>query len=168
MSTGERLEQIRQEAERVHESAMYSAQNQFEFAKTWRRVDRWLGGAAALLAAASAAGGLSEVLSAKWAGLVALLAAGTGAVATTLGAPKTKDRAHSSANALLALQQDARIFLHVDLPSLDETEAREQLRTLVARQQELNATAEIPTARAWSRAQRNIADGGQNYGVDNN
>ena len=168
MSTGDKLEQIRNEAERVHESAMYSAQNQFEFAKTWRRVDRWLGGAAALLAAASAAGGLSEVLSAKWAGLVALLAAGTGAIATTLGAPKTKDRAHSSANALLALQQDARIFLHVDLHGLDESDAREQLRTLVARQQELNATAEIPSARAWKRAQRNVEVGHQEYVVDRN
>jgi hypothetical protein len=85
------------------------------------------------------------------------------AVATSLGAPKTKDRAHSSANALLASQQDARIFLNVDLDGLEEEDAREQLRTLVARQQELNATAEIPSARAWKRAQRNIAGGRQTY-----
>jgi hypothetical protein len=162
----ERAEQIRKEAERVHESAMYSAQTQFEYSKSWRRVDRWLGGIAALLAALSAAGGLSEVLSAKGAGIVALCSAGIGAVAATLGAPKSKDRAHASANALLALQQDARIFLSIDLPHLEEDEAREQLQTLVARLQELNATAEIPSARAWSKARKNVEQGGQEYRAD--
>lgn len=38
-------------------------------------------------------------------------------------------------DALLALQQDARIFLDIDLPNLAYDDAREQLRTLVARQQ---------------------------------
>ena len=131
--TSDRIDQMRKEAERVHESAMYSAQTQFEYSKSWRRVDRWLGGLAALLAAISAAAGLSEVVSSRWAGVVALCAAGVGAVGASRGAPKAKDRAHSAANALLAVQQDARIFINVDLPSLDEGEARDQLQTLVAR-----------------------------------
>ncbi|MCP3886035.1 MAG: SLATT domain-containing protein [Propionibacteriaceae bacterium] len=157
---------LRKEAHRVHESVMYSAQNQFEYSKTWRKVDRWLGATAALLAATSAAGGLSEVLSAQWVGLIAFAAAGTGAVATTLGAPKAKDRAHASANALLALQQDARIFIEIDLDELEFEEAREQLRALVARQQQLNTAAEIPSPRAWKRAQKNVAGGQQTYEVD--
>lgn len=165
-TAAERVRQLRKEAERVHESAMYSAQTQFEYSKSWRRVDRWLGGFAALLAALSAAGGLSEVLSAKGAGIVALCSAGIGAVAATLGAPKSKDRAHASANALLALQQDARIFLNIDLPRLGEDEAREQLQTLVARSQELNATSEIPSSGAWNKARKNVEQGRQEYGVD--
>lgn len=165
-AAAERVEQIRKEAERVHESAMYSAQTQFEYSKSWRRVDRFLGGLAALLAGLSAAGGLSEVLSARGAGIVALCSAGIGAVAATLGAPKSKDRAHASANALLALQQDARIFVNVDLLHLREDEAREQLQTLVARLQELNATAEIPSSRAWNRARKNVEQGRQEYGTD--
>jgi hypothetical protein len=162
----DRRDELRKEAQRVEESARYSAQNQFEYSKTWRRVDRWLGGTAALFAAVAAAGGLSEVLSARWAGLVALAAAGLGAIASSLGAPKAKDRAHSSANALLALQQDARIFINVDLDQQPDDEAREQLRTLVARQQELNATAEIPSGRTWKRAKRNVEAGRQTYEVD--
>ena len=157
---------ISDEAERVHESAMLSSQTQFEFSKSWRRVDRWLGGTAAVLAAISAAGGLSEVLSSKWAGLVALAAAGVGAVATLLGAPKSKDRAHSSANALLALQQDARIFVNIDLPNLEPDEARDQLQTLIARLQDLNSTAEIPSAKAWSKGKANVTGGAQTYAVD--
>lgn len=162
----ERRDELRKEAQRVEESARYSAQNQFEYSKAWRRVDRWLGGTAALFAAVAAAGGLSQVLSARWAGLVALAAAGLGAIASSLSAPKAKDRAHSSANALLALQQDARIFISVDLDELPDDEAREQLRTLVARQQELNATAEIPSGRAWKRAKRNVEGGRQTYEAD--
>jgi len=159
-------EELRKEAERVEESSRYSSQTQFEYAKTWRRVDRWLGGTAALLAAIAGAGGLSEVMSPRWAGLIALTAAGMGAVATSLGAPKAKDRAYASATALLALQQDARIFINLDLNSLSDEEARDQLRTLVARQQELSATAEIPSGRAWKRGKQNIESGGQTYEAD--
>lgn len=166
MTEIEKLNQIRSDVSRVHESAMLSAQTQFEYSKTWRRVDRWIGGTAALLAAVSAAGGLSEVFSARWAGLIALLAAGTGAVAATLGAPKAKERAAASATALLALQQDARILLHIDLDGMSSDDAREQLKTLVARQQELSSTAEIPSPRAWTKAQSNVKQGGQTYEVD--
>jgi hypothetical protein len=145
---------------------MLSAQTQFEYSKSWRRVDRWLGGAAAVLAAISAAGGLSEVFSRRWAGLIALLAAGAGAVAATLGAPKAKDRAAASAAALLALQQDARILLYIDLDGMPVEEARDRLQNLVARQQELNATAEIPSSRSWKQAQQNVRSGGQTYEAD--
>jgi hypothetical protein len=33
---------IRKEAKRVLESATYSSETQFEYAKRWRRVDRWI------------------------------------------------------------------------------------------------------------------------------
>ena len=161
-----RHEAMRKEAKRIHESAKHSAQNQFEYSKTWRSVDRWLGSISALLAALAGAGGLSEVLSAQWAGLIALVAAGAGAVATSLGAPKTKTLAHASGNAYLALQQDCRNFIEVDLDYLPVDEARAILANLVARHQELNATAEIPSKRARKKAEKNIEEGGQTYEVD--
>jgi len=154
------------EANRIHESAMYSAQTQFEYSKTWRSVDRWLGGFAALIAAVAAAGGLADVLSAQLAGLIALVSAGTGAVAASLGAPKTKTQAHASGNAYLALQQDARVFINIDLARLDVDDARQQLAELVSRHQELNATSEIPSGRAWKKAKSNVDGGGQEYEVD--
>ena len=144
-----RREELRNEARRVEESARHSAQNQFEYAKTWRRVDQWLGGTAALLAAVSGAGGLSEVISPQWAGLVALVAAGIGAVATSLGAPKAKDRAYSSANALLALQQDARIYVQVDLEELDDEEESDAMKDpcIVAEKEVMKGVARTPTTR---------------------
>lgn len=162
----DRREAMCREARRIHESAEHSAQNQFEYSKAWRSVDRWLGSVSALLAAIAGAGGLSEVLSAQWAGLIALVAAGAGAVATSLGAPKTKTLAHASGNAYLALQQDCRNFIEVDLNYMAVDEARGVLASLVARHQELNATAEIPSRRARKKATKNIEEGGQAYEVD--
>lgn len=95
-----------------------------------------------------------------------MVAAGTGAVATSLGAPKTKTLAHASGNAYLALQQDCRNFIEVDLDYTPVDEARAVLTNLVARHQELNATAEIPSRRARKKAKKNIEEGGQTYEVD--
>lgn len=159
-------DEIRKEAERILESATYASETQFEYAKRWRRVDRWIGGAAAVLAAIAGIGGLSQVLTARWAGLVAVLAAGTGAVAASMGAPQTKEKASGSATAYRALQQDARIFLNIDLPNLPDDEAKTQLQQLVERLQGLNQSAEVPSAGAWRRAKRSIERGTQRYEAD--
>lgn len=159
-------DEIRKEAERIHESATLASETQFEYAKRWRRVDRWIGGLAAALAGAAGVGGLADVLSVRWAGFIAICSAVAGAVAASLGAPKTKEKASISANAYRTLQQDARIFVNVDLPRLDQGDARERLQSLVDRLQELNRDAEIPSPGAWSRAKRAIGGGAQRYGVD--
>ena len=161
-----RRPEIRQEAERVLEAATYSSETQFEFAKRWRRVDRWLGSLAAGLAAVAGVGGLSNVFSARWAGLVAVLAALTGAIAASLGAPQTKEKASVAANSYRALQQDARIFLRIDLAEMKDTDAREGLQKLVDRLQQLNRESVIPSAKAWKRAQKQIESGSQTYEAD--
>jgi len=47
---GSLREEVRREAEKVHEAATYSSETQFEYAKRWRSVDRWLGSASTALA----------------------------------------------------------------------------------------------------------------------
>lgn len=166
MNDKQTKEELIKEAKRVHESAMYSGQTQFEYSKSWRAVDRWLGGLSAGVAAVAGVTGLASILPTPAVGLVALVAAGLGAVASSLGAPKTKTLAHASANAYLALQQDARIFINIDVHTLPLNEAREQLAQLVGRAQELNATAEIPSSRAWAKAKKGVEGGSQEYEVD--
>jgi hypothetical protein len=56
--------------------------------------------------------------------------------------------------------------MNIAMPTLTDEDAREQLRSLVTRQQELNATAEIPSRRSWRKSQNNIKDGRQSYEVD--
>jgi hypothetical protein len=159
-------EEIRKEAKRIHESTECSSETQFEYAKRWRRVDRWLGALAALLAAVAGVGGLSQVVSTEWAGLIAIVSAGVGAVAASLGAPQTKEKASVSANAYRSLQQDTRIFLEIDLPTLNQEEARKILQQLVDRHQQLNSEADIPSQNVWERAKRSLASGSQSYKAD--
>jgi hypothetical protein len=89
-----------------------------------------------------------------------------GAIAASLGAPQTKERAAVAATAYRALQQDARIFLRIDLPRLDENGARERLSELVTRSQELNRESALPSDTAWKRAKANIEAGSQKYEAD--
>jgi hypothetical protein len=159
-------EEISKEAMRILESATYASETQFEYAKRWRRVDRWIGSAAAALAAVAGVGGLSQVLSGRWAGLIAVLAAGTGAVSASISAPQTKEKASGSATAYRALQQDVRIFLTVDLPALSDEDARAKLQQLVDRHQQLNRAADVPSSSAWKRAKRSIEQGAQRYETD--
>jgi len=160
------LAQIHKEAQRIHESATYASETQFEYAKRWRRVDRLIGAAAAVTAAIAGVGGLSQVLSARWAGLVAIAAAGAGAVAASLGAPQTKEKSAVAATAYRALQQDARIFLNIDLGKMTEEDARTRLAELVERSQALSREAPIPSGLAWKRAKESIEAGTQKYEVD--
>lgn len=158
--------EVRKEAERVHESAKYASETQFEHAKNWRWVDRTMGGAAAFLAAVAGVGALSQVIASKWAGLVAVVSAGIGAVAASLGAAQIKSNATISANSYRNLQQDARIFLGIDLASISEDEARQKLQRLVEIQQQLNREADIPSRKAWARAKANLEGGSQDFEVD--
>lgn len=157
---------IRREAERVHESAKLSSETQFEYAKRWRTADRWIGGLASALAAVAGVSALADYLSITVVGVIAIASALAGSIAASLGAPKTKEKASISANAFRALQQDARIFLTIDLPSLSQTEARERLQSLVGRHQELNAEADIPSLKSWERAKQTLEAGSQDYEVD--
>ncbi|MDA8379363.1 MAG: SLATT domain-containing protein [Actinomycetota bacterium] len=166
MTEEERRKEIRAEAERVLEGATLSSETQFEYAKTWRSVDRWIGSLAAALAAVSGVGGLAKLLSVEWAGGIAVAAALVGAIAATLAARQTTEKAGVAANALRALQQDARVFINIDLDALDIDEARTTLQGLVDRQQQLSREAVIPSKRAWNKAKKQVEGGSQTYKAD--
>lgn len=163
MNDDERRDRIRDEAANVHEAATYSSETQFEYAKRWRSVDRWVGSVAAGLAAVAGVGGLSKVLSFEWAGTIAILSALIGAISASIAARQTTEKAAGSANSYRALEQDARIFLRIDLSNLSVEEARDVLQKLVDRLQQLNREAVIPSTRTWRRAKRQIETGAQTY-----
>lgn len=92
------------------------------------------GSPAAALAAVSGVGGLAKLLSFSWAGGIA-------------AARQTTEKAGVAANALRALQQDARIFLQIDLEVMAIEDARTTLQSLIDRQQQLSREAVIPHLR---------------------
>ncbi|NEW72270.1 SLATT domain-containing protein [Streptomyces rhizosphaericus] len=159
-------EELTKEAKRIEESAMWSGQSQFEQSKIWRGTNLWLGTPATALAAIAGAASLVSTAGRYWAAIAALLSAALSAIMTSLGLARRIEEAQVAANAYLALQQDARLFYKVDLQVHEYDEARAALGELVARQQEVNRSAPIPTKRAYRRAGKNIEGGGQTYNVD--
>ncbi len=158
-----RKDAIRQEANKVHEAVMYSSQGQFEQAKLWNKRYLFLGIPSSGIAAIAGVAGLATTIGKTPVAIMALLAAFLSGIMTTLNYSKKIDQAHATANAYLALQQDTRIFIDVDLGELPVDEAREILAKLVARQQEINGTALIPSVKAYKKAKSNIKSGGQTY-----
>lgn len=157
---------IKKEAERIQEAVMYSAQGQFEQAKIWNRRNTRIGVPATGLSAIAGVTGLATTVGRVPAGIMALLAAFLTSIMTTLNYSRKIDQAHSSGNAYLSLQQDVRIFLEIDLDKATEADARENLAKLVARQQEINGTALLPSEKAYQNAKKNIKGGGQKYKID--
>jgi hypothetical protein len=166
MSDEERRKEIRAEADRVLEAATLSSETQFEYAKRWRTVDRWVGSAAAALAAVSGVGGLAKLLSVQWAGGIAVAAALVGAIAATIAARQVTEKAGIAANSYRALEQDTRMFLQIDLESMAIVDARSGLQELVNRQQQLNREAVIPSEKAWHKAKKQVEGGSQTYKAD--
>ncbi|WP_279579199.1 hypothetical protein [Fodinicola feengrottensis] len=90
MEDAERRRALDEEFQRLEESAMYSAQNQFEVAKQWRGVNLMLGLPASVLAAVSGATALASTTGRLWAGLLALAAAAFGAILNDQRKPSHK------------------------------------------------------------------------------
>ena len=157
---------IRYELSRVEESARWSAQMQFEATKLWRGVNLALGIPTSVLAALAGATALATSTGRLAAGIVALGAAGLGAVLTTINAGDRMNRAASAANAYLEIQTAARQLSRIDLPHMDLDEARAAVSELTARRDEQNRVAEPPSSRLYRRASANFKAGGQTYEVD--
>jgi hypothetical protein len=158
--------QLLVEGRRVEESAKYSAQNQFEQAKIWRGLNYIIGVPATGLAAVAGAVALMTAVGRIWAALAALTAASLSAVLTLLNLSRRTDEAHTSANAYLAVQQDARVFCEIDLRKFEYEEARQALSELIARLQEVHKSAPLVSKRAYRRGKKNVEAGGQTYEVD--
>ncbi|MCM3848778.1 SLATT domain-containing protein [Pseudonocardia sp. DR1-2] len=157
---------IADELRRLEESAMYSAQIQFEAAKQWRGMNLVLGLPASVLAAVAGATALADATNQLVAGILALMSAAFGAILTTVNAAHRMNQASAAANAYLEIQTAARQARLIDLPGQDIDEIRATLAELTARRDEQNKTVEPPNRRAYKRGSKNIEDGGQSYEVD--
>lgn len=158
---------IAQEADRLHESVLWSAQGQFEQTKLWRSFNLVFGLPAAVLAATAGGTGLAASDSTQLPGVLALIAAGFGAALTTLNPSRRVSQAQASANAYLEVQTEARQFVLVRLRTLEPAEALEHLTALTERRNDINKTADPPSTFAYWRAGRVISkSGGQSYEVD--
>ncbi|GAB2755024.1 SLATT domain-containing protein [Sinomonas soli] len=157
---------IHDEASRIHESAVFSAQGQFEAAKAWR-VGHWvLGGVTAVISALSAVltfASDAQVIS----GALAVVAALAAAVLTTSRPDRLAERAVGRGNDYTALRNDARRLLHVQVPHDPIPALRKALDSLAGRASELDHAADPIPQFAYKAAKRNVeSDGGQTFRAD--
>ncbi|WP_084436729.1 SLATT domain-containing protein [Aldersonia kunmingensis] len=169
------LRDIGAEALRIHESAVYSSQSQFEQAKIWRALNIWLGAPAAVAAALAASailGGTEQTLvfgikGDLLAGLLALLSAALSSILTTVNASRRTTQCQASGNAFLQLQTEARQLILVDLKHLSFEDGRGKLESITNSRNELLKTADPAGRFAYLKAKKNIEKlGGQSYAVD--
>lgn len=157
---------IQSEVARILESAVFSAQGQFEAAKAWRALHWTLGVLAAALSTLAAV--LTFVADAQVAsGILAVAAAIVAAILTSSRPDKLAERAVTRGNDYTALRNDARRVLHVQVPSDEISALREVLDGLAERASDLDHASDPIPRFAYKRARRNIErDGGQQFEVD--
>lgn len=161
------MQPIAAEVDRIHESALWSAQGQFEQMKLWRAMNMVLGVPASVLAAIAGGTGLAADGKTSLPGVVALVAAGFGAALTALNPSRRVSSAQAAANAYLGIQTTARQLLTIRLLTATQEEALDELATLTARRDDVTATADPPSTYAYWRSRRNIEKtGGQSYETD--
>ena len=159
-------EAIQAEVARILESAVFSAQGQFEAAKVWRALHWTLGVLAAALSTLAAV--LTFVTDAQVAsGTLAVVAAIAAAVLTSCRPDKLAERAVVRGNDYTTLRNDARRLLHVQVPNDDIRVLREALDELAVCASDLDHSSDLIPRFAYNKAKRNIErDGGQHFEVD--
>lgn len=157
---------IQAEVARILESAVFSAQGQFEAAKVWRALHWTLGVLTAALSTLAAV--LTFATDAQAAsGVLAVLAAIVAAVLTSSRPDRLAERAVSRGNDYTTLRNDARRVLHLQVSSDEVCVLREALEGLAGRASDLDHTSDPIPRFAYNRAKRNIErDGGQQFEVD--
>lgn len=160
------LRPIAEEVHRLHESALWSAQTQFEQLKRWRGIHYWIGGLVAVFATLAGAGGLAKYHVWWLPPTLALVAASLGALITTINPAQKGAQSRAAATEYQQLQTEARQLLTVDLYSLSRDEARARLADLTGRRDALNKTAEPPGSVAYRNAKKRLSEGGQTYEQD--
>ena len=110
---------------------------------SWRRINTSLVVTSALLAAVAGATGLSSLKNQIVAGSIALAAAATSGVATTLGALARSSRNQIAFAADGALSDDSRKFIKTDAPFMSLTDVEAQWATLCKQRNSNVANAPI-------------------------
>lgn len=161
------LIEIGRELSRLEESARWSSQSQFEQSKFWRGWNLLLGIPAFVLGAASGAAVLGDYAPDWVVGGLALVGATLAGIMTILAAERRSDRAANDANAFHDIQVEARQLLLIDLETCDNETARKRLKALTTRYDEIRRGADPLMRRSYDRAGKNIREGGQSFGIDN-
>lgn len=162
-------EEIRDEAVRIEEDALYSSKSHFYAGQRWSNLHLWIGIPAAVLAAIAGASALSEFqYHSEIAGVLSIIVAALTAVATFVN-PSERAITHKNAgNRYNSLRNRSRIFYSIELLSdHDLSNLSEQIKELDEQRNELNEESPQIPKWAFEKARKGIEDGEASYKVDN-
>jgi hypothetical protein len=146
---------------RVQRNAHFTANIQFAHASIWRGVDLLLNIPTAALAAVAGSIALSTSSNSRIVGILALAAAVLGALSTALDSVRRQIGARDCGNSALEVRNAARQFLVVDVNNVEVWQARDELRKLTLRLDEIHRIADPPSRLAMflgRRSARNMLD----------
>jgi hypothetical protein len=159
------LESIQQEAARIEEDALYSAKGHWEAAKPWEHVNLWIGLPTTACAAAAGVSAFSNLPTVS--GALAITVALGAALNTFLNPTERHGRHCDAGNFYKALNNEARIFGHIECSSTADILAlTAKLQELDQRRNELNQSSPIIPRRAFEAARRGIEAGEATHRVD--
>jgi hypothetical protein len=155
------------ELEHIEEDALYSAKGHFEAAAGMHKLYVSLGLPVALISGVAGVSAFSSFTKHDVvAGVLALVAAGLGAVNTFLG-PSGKSAVHSGfGNDYNSLRNRARLCREVQAAALSDAQLTEQILSLASERDDLNKKAPLIPRRAFERARSGIEAGEATYATD--
>ena len=152
-------EVIDREARRIEEDADYTSRANFQSSLFHSRLHRWLGVAAAVLAAGAGSTALAE--SPPWIpGALGFAAAVIGAVITFMKAGELAAVEQTAGANYLALRNQCRRFRTIEALAMTPEQQRSGIQELGQRQDELNLSVP-PTARRFFEAARDSIEAGE-------
>ena len=162
-------DEIIKEAQRIEESALYSAKGHFVAANFWTNFHLWIGIPMVLLAAIAGASALSQFDPKHIvAGIISIIVAALSGVMTFLN-PNEKASTHLNAgNNYDALQNKVRMFWSIDCwKEESEQVLTEKLKYFSEQKDRLNQSSPQIPRWAYQRAKKGILEGEADYKVDN-
>ncbi|MFD6265542.1 SLATT domain-containing protein [Micromonospora chalcea] len=145
---------VAQELTLLQNNAHFGASTQFAQARLWRLISNCLVVPAAVLAALAGGISLSKSSAGDLAGVLALVASALAGVQAAWNPTRKELTAQNCANAAVEVRNDARQLLALDLEGLSPQDARDRVRELTLRINEIHRIADPPSGIAWRLGQR--------------
>jgi len=153
------------ELQRIEEDTLYSSKRHFEAASGWQALYLALGLPVAIISGVAGVSAFAKHTT--LAGVLALTAAGLGAITAFLKPSERVTTHHGFGNDYNALRNKARIARTIQAASLNDDQLREQVVALSGDRDSLNKKAPQVPRWAFERARRGIEEGEADYSADN-
>jgi hypothetical protein len=152
------------ELQRIEEDTQYSSKGHFEAASGWQAL--YLGFGLPVAIISGVAGVSAFAKHTTLAGVLALVAAGLGAITAFLKPSERMATHHGFGNDYNALRNRARIARTIQAASLTDDQLRDEVVALSGDRDSLNKKAPQVPRWAFKRARRGIEEGEADYAVD--